>query len=93
MDGPRRRLWLFAGPRAAAAPRRREFAPPPARTDRAPGPSARRSRRRPTPAQSPPGERPAPVSREFTIWATSRTSPVVSWLRALAAVADCGLWV
>jgi dienelactone hydrolase len=28
---------------------------------------------------------PACVSREFTIWATSRTSPVVSWLRALAA--------
>jgi dienelactone hydrolase len=28
---------------------------------------------------------PACVSREFTLWATSRTSPVVSWLRALAA--------
>ncbi len=28
---------------------------------------------------------PACVSREFTIWATNRTSPVVSWLRALAA--------
>jgi dienelactone hydrolase len=27
---------------------------------------------------------PACVSRDFTIWATSRTSPVVSWLRALA---------
>ncbi|OHV31887.1 MULTISPECIES: dienelactone hydrolase family protein [Pseudofrankia] len=35
---------------------------------------------------------PACVSREFTIWATSRTSPVVSWLRALAADehARCG---
>jgi dienelactone hydrolase len=32
------------------------------------------------------------VSREFTIWATGRTSPVVSWLRALAAEehACCG---
>ena len=28
---------------------------------------------------------PACISREFTIWATSRTSPVVEWLRALAA--------
>ena len=28
---------------------------------------------------------PACVSREFTIWATGRTSPVVHWLRALAA--------
>jgi dienelactone hydrolase len=27
---------------------------------------------------------PACVSREFTTWATSRTSPVVAWLRALA---------
>lgn len=27
---------------------------------------------------------PACVSREFTIWATNRTSPVVTWLRALA---------
>jgi dienelactone hydrolase len=27
---------------------------------------------------------PACVSREFTIWATNRTSPVVAWLRALA---------
>lgn len=26
------------------------------------------------------------VSREFTTWATDRTSPVVAWLRALAAV-------
>jgi dienelactone hydrolase len=25
------------------------------------------------------------VSREFTMWATNRTSPVVEWLRALAA--------
>lgn len=25
------------------------------------------------------------ISREFTVWATQRTSPVVSWLRALAA--------
>ncbi|KLL10612.1 MULTISPECIES: dienelactone hydrolase family protein [Protofrankia] len=35
---------------------------------------------------------PACVSREFTVWATSRTSPVVSWLRALAADehARCG---
>jgi dienelactone hydrolase len=32
------------------------------------------------------------VSREFTIFATNRTSPVVGWLRALAAKAhaDCG---
>jgi len=29
---------------------------------------------------------PACVSREFTVWATNRTSPVVDWLRALAAV-------
>lgn len=28
---------------------------------------------------------PACISREFTTWATSRTSPVTSWLRALAA--------
>ena len=28
---------------------------------------------------------PACVSREFTVWATGQTSPVVSWLRALAA--------
>ncbi len=28
---------------------------------------------------------PACVSREFTTWATNRTSPVVDWLRALAA--------
>lgn len=28
---------------------------------------------------------PACVSREFTVWATGRTSPVISWLRALAA--------
>ncbi|QGG94441.1 dienelactone hydrolase family protein [Actinomarinicola tropica] len=28
---------------------------------------------------------PACISREFTVWATGRTSPVVSWLRALAA--------
>jgi dienelactone hydrolase len=28
---------------------------------------------------------PACVSREFTVWATNRTSPVVTWLRALAA--------
>ena len=28
---------------------------------------------------------PACVSREFTVWATNRTSPVVEWLRALAA--------
>lgn len=28
---------------------------------------------------------PACVSREFTVWATNRTSPVVGWLRALAA--------
>jgi dienelactone hydrolase len=27
---------------------------------------------------------PACVSREFTTWATNRTSPVVAWLRALA---------
>ena len=27
---------------------------------------------------------PACVSREFTVWATNRTSPVVDWLRALA---------
>ena len=27
---------------------------------------------------------PACVSREFTVWATNRTSPVVKWLRALA---------
>ncbi|ADP83594.1 dienelactone hydrolase family protein [Pseudofrankia inefficax] len=35
---------------------------------------------------------PACVSREFTIWATNRTSPVVSWLRGLAAAehARCG---
>src|SRR6476646_8386370 len=32
------------------------------------------------------------VSREFTIFATNRTSPVVTWLRALAAKAhtECG---
>ncbi len=29
---------------------------------------------------------PACISREFTVWATGRTSPVVTWLRALAAV-------
>jgi dienelactone hydrolase len=28
---------------------------------------------------------PACISREFTVWATNRTSPVVGWLRALAA--------
>lgn len=28
---------------------------------------------------------PTCVSREFTVWATNRTSPVVTWLRALAA--------
>ena len=28
---------------------------------------------------------PACVSKEFTVWATGRTSPVVAWLRALAA--------
>lgn len=28
---------------------------------------------------------PACISREFTTWATNRTSPVVEWLRALAA--------
>lgn len=28
---------------------------------------------------------PACVSREFTVWATGRTSPVISWLRGLAA--------
>lgn len=28
---------------------------------------------------------PACVSREFSVWATGRTSPVVGWLRALAA--------
>lgn len=28
---------------------------------------------------------PACVSREFTVWAANRTSPVVGWLRALAA--------
>jgi dienelactone hydrolase len=28
---------------------------------------------------------PACVSREFTVWATGKTSPVISWLRALAA--------
>jgi dienelactone hydrolase len=28
---------------------------------------------------------PACISREFTTWATNRTSPVVTWLRALAA--------
>lgn len=28
---------------------------------------------------------PACVSREFTVWATGKTSPVVGWLRALAA--------
>ena len=28
---------------------------------------------------------PACVSREFTVWAANRTSPVVEWLRALAA--------
>jgi dienelactone hydrolase len=27
---------------------------------------------------------PACISREFTVWATNRTSPVVEWLRALA---------
>lgn len=32
------------------------------------------------------------VSKEFTVWATGRSSPVVRWLRALAAKAhhDCG---
>jgi dienelactone hydrolase len=32
------------------------------------------------------------VSREFTVWALNRTSPIVTWLRALAAQAhaDCG---
>ncbi len=29
---------------------------------------------------------PACVSREFTVWATGRTSPVIDWLRALARV-------
>lgn len=29
---------------------------------------------------------PACISREFTVWATGRTSPVVTWLRALAEV-------
>jgi dienelactone hydrolase len=35
---------------------------------------------------------PACVSREFAVWATGRTSPVVAWLRALAADehARCG---
>jgi dienelactone hydrolase len=35
---------------------------------------------------------PACVSREFTVWAANRTSPVVEWLRALAAAehARCG---
>lgn len=35
---------------------------------------------------------PACVSREFTVWATGRTSPVVGWLRALARAehARCG---
>jgi dienelactone hydrolase len=28
---------------------------------------------------------PACVSKEFTVWATGRTSPVIDWLRALAA--------
>jgi len=28
---------------------------------------------------------PACISREFTTWATGRTSPIISWLRALAA--------
>ena len=28
---------------------------------------------------------PACVNREFTVWATGRTSPVIDWLRALAA--------
>lgn len=28
---------------------------------------------------------PACVSKEFTVWATGRTSPVIGWLRALAA--------
>ena len=28
---------------------------------------------------------PACVSREFSVWATNRTSPIVEWLRALAA--------
>lgn len=28
---------------------------------------------------------PACVSREFTVWATGKTSPVIAWLRALAA--------
>ncbi len=28
---------------------------------------------------------PACISREFTVWATNRTSPVIDWLRALAA--------
>lgn len=28
---------------------------------------------------------PACVSREFTVWATGRSSPIISWLRALAA--------
>lgn len=31
------------------------------------------------------GAVPPCVSREFTVWATGRTSPVVGWLRALAA--------
>lgn len=31
------------------------------------------------------GAVPACVSREFTVWATGRSSPVVTWLRALAA--------
>jgi dienelactone hydrolase len=35
---------------------------------------------------------PACVSREFTVWAVGRTSPVVAWLRALAKdeLARCG---
>src|ERR1044071_2907490 len=28
---------------------------------------------------------PACINREFTVWATGRTSPVIDWLRALAA--------
>lgn len=35
---------------------------------------------------------PACISREFTVWATNQTSPVVTWLRALARAehARCG---
>lgn len=35
---------------------------------------------------------PACISREFTVWATGKTSPVIDWLRALAAAKhdECG---